>query len=107
MAQFSTVTGITDMGQTLKNMSGQLSEFRIATATNMLGNSVLVPGNTAYPDADGSVHGVVDLPSIWCYQYCVLISNGDILHVEEMGALPFRPVRLFMGRYPAGRAGVS
>ena len=42
MAQFSTVTGITDMGQTLKNMSGQLSEFRIATATNMLGNSVLV-----------------------------------------------------------------
>ncbi len=50
MAQFSTVTGITDMGQTLKNMSGQLSEFRIATATNMLGNSVLVPGNTAYPD---------------------------------------------------------
>ena len=44
MAQFSTVTGITDMGQSLKGISSQLSEFRIATATNMLGNSVLVPG---------------------------------------------------------------
>ena len=89
MAQFSTVTGITDMGQTLKNMSGQLSEFRIATATNMLGNSVLVPGNTAYPDADGSVHGVVDLPSASGATNIVFSSpNGDILHVEEMGALP-------------------
>lgn len=89
MAQFSTVTGITDMGQTLKNMSGQLSEFRIATATNMLGNSVLVPGNTAYPDADGSVHGVVDLPSASGATNIVFSSpNGEILHVEEMGALP-------------------
>ena len=45
MAQFSTVTGITDMGQTLKGMSDQLQEFRIATASNLLGHSVLVPGN--------------------------------------------------------------
>ena len=36
MAQFSTVTGITDMGESLKGISNQLSEFRIATATNML-----------------------------------------------------------------------
>ena len=35
MAQFSTVTGITDMGQTLKGMSDQLQEFRIATASNL------------------------------------------------------------------------
>ena len=89
MAQFSTVTGITEMGQTLQNMSNQLSEFRIATATNMLGNSVLVPGNTAYPDADGAVHGVVDLPSASGMTNIVFSSpTGDILHVEEMGALP-------------------
>ena len=41
MAQFSTVTGITEMSESLKNLSGQLGEFRIATATNMLGHSVL------------------------------------------------------------------
>ncbi|MEL0151323.1 MAG: flagellar hook capping FlgD N-terminal domain-containing protein [Rhodobiaceae bacterium] len=50
MAQFSTVTGITEMGQSLNDISGQIAEFRLATATNMLGSSVLVPGNTARPD---------------------------------------------------------
>ena len=37
MAQFSQVTGITEMSQTLKGIADQLSEFRIATASNMLG----------------------------------------------------------------------
>ena len=45
MAQFSTVTGIAEMGESLKSLSNQLGEFRIATATNLLGHSVLVPGN--------------------------------------------------------------
>ena len=40
MAQFSTVTGITEMGQSLNDISGQIAEFRLATATNMLGSSV-------------------------------------------------------------------
>ena len=31
MAQFSTVTGITEISESLKGMSDQLSEFRIAT----------------------------------------------------------------------------
>ena len=89
MAQFSTVTGITDMGQSLKGISNQLSEFRIATATNMLGNSVLVPGTQAYPDGDGAVHGVIDLPVASGTTNVVFTSqNGDILHVEELGAQP-------------------
>ena len=40
MAQFSTVTGITEMGAELKGIADQLGEFRIATAANLLGNSV-------------------------------------------------------------------
>ena len=35
MAQFSTVTGIAEMGESLKSLSNQLGEFRIATATNL------------------------------------------------------------------------
>ena len=49
MAQFSTVTGIAEMGESLKSLSNQLGEFRIATATNLLGHSVLVPGNKVIP----------------------------------------------------------
>ena len=40
MAQFSTVTGITEMGTELKGIAEQLGEFRIATAANLLGSSV-------------------------------------------------------------------
>ena len=41
MAQFSTVTGITEMGETLKGLANKLDEFRIATASDLLGNSFL------------------------------------------------------------------
>ena len=87
MAQFSTVTGITDIGQSLKGISNQLSEFRIATATNLLGNSVLVPGSKAYPDAEGSVHGVIDLPAASGVTNVAFTSeSGELLHVEELGS---------------------
>ena len=89
MAQFSTVTGITDMGQTLKGMSDQLQEFRIATASNLLGHSVLVPGNLARPDENGEIHGVVDLPSSASTSNIRFTNEqGEILHQVDMGAQP-------------------
>jgi len=87
MAQFSTVTGITEISESLKGMSGQLSEFRIATAANMLGHSVLVPGSTAYPDSDGSVSGAIDIPAASGSTNIVYRSEaGEILHTQELGA---------------------
>ena len=89
MAQFSTVTGITDMGETLKGMSDQLQEFRIATASNLLGHSVLVPGNLARPDENGEIHGVVDLPSSASMSNIRFTNEqGEILHQVDMGAPP-------------------
>ena len=49
MAQFSTVTGITEMGASLKGIAEQLGEFRIATAANLLGSSVMIPAITRAP----------------------------------------------------------
>jgi flagellar basal-body rod modification protein FlgD len=63
MAQFSTVTGITEMGSALNGIADQLGEFRIATAANLLGSSVMIPGNAARPDENGEIHGMLDLPS--------------------------------------------
>ena len=89
MAQFSTVTGITDMGETLKGMSDQLQEFRIAAASNLLGHSVLVPGNLARPDENGEIHGVVDLPSSASTSNIRFTNEqGEILHQVDMGAQP-------------------
>lgn len=52
MAQFSTVSGIEQMNQGLNGLVDQMRQMRIATASNLLGHSVLVPGNLARADAD-------------------------------------------------------
>lgn len=89
MAQFSTVTGISEMGETLKSMASQLGEFRVATATNLLGSQVMVPGNYARPDDSGEIHGVIDLPSA-SHNTRLNFSNaaGDVLHSIDLGAQP-------------------
>jgi flagellar basal-body rod modification protein FlgD len=62
MAQFSTVTGIQDMNASLGKLVEEFDQARIATASNLLGHSVLVPGNIGRPDDQGELHGVLDLP---------------------------------------------
>jgi flagellar basal-body rod modification protein FlgD len=89
MAQFSTVTGITEMGSTLSGIADQLGEFRIATAANLLGSSVMIPGNYARADENGDIHGMLDLPSA-AGATNLTFSNaaGDILHTMQLGAQP-------------------
>ncbi len=89
MAQFSTVTGITEMGTALNDISSQLGEFRIATAANLLGSSVMIPGNYARADESGQIHGMLDLPSASGVTN-LTFSNmaGDVLHNMQLGAQP-------------------
>ena len=87
MAQFSTVTGITEMGQTLKGLSDKLNEFRIATATNLLGHSVLVPGNKVRPNSEGEIHGVLDLPRASSATNIVFSNTaGEVVHSIDLGS---------------------
>ena len=89
MAQFSTVTGITEISETLKSMTDQMGQFRIATAANLLGSSVLVPGNTARIDSDGEIHGLLDLPSASANTNLLFLDEaGEILHSQELGSQP-------------------
>lgn len=61
MAQFSSVAGIAEMSNTMTGIAQQMDQFRVALSVNMLGNSVLVPGNVARADNRGEIHGVLDL----------------------------------------------
>ena len=89
MAQFSTVTGITEMGQSLQGISDKLNEFRIATASDLLGNSVLVPGNIARPNKNNEIHGVIDLPSASSETSVSFFDEaGEHLHSIDLGARP-------------------
>jgi len=86
MAQFSTVTGITSMDETMKSVSEQLSEMRIASTTQMMGHSVLVPGKYARPDKEGVVSGLVDLPDTAANLSIIFeSSDGEVLHQDALG----------------------
>ena len=70
----------------LKNVVAKLGETRIATAANMLGHSVLVPGKIARADDDGSVNGVIDLPSASTNVNVAFKSqNGEIIDTINLG----------------------
>ena len=87
MAQFSTVTGITEINNNLTNLGSKLEPNRVATAAQFLGHSVLVPGQGASPDDKGEIHGVVDLPG---YSNDVGLTftspSGEIVHTMNLGS---------------------
>jgi flagellar basal-body rod modification protein FlgD len=87
MAQFSTVTGITEINTNLTNLGDKLEPNRIATAASFLGTSVLVPGNSVTPDEKGQIHGVVDLPaSSTNVGLTITNSRGEIIKTIELGS---------------------
>lgn len=61
MAQFSTVSGIEQVNSTLQTLAQSFNESRLSTASSLIGQQVLVPGSTARPDANGEIHGAVEL----------------------------------------------
>ena len=86
MAQFSTVTGITQINNNLTSLGSKLEPNRVATAAQFLGHSVLVPGQVASPDDKGEIHGVVDLPSFSNDVGLTFTSpSGDIVHSMNLG----------------------
>ena len=87
MAQFSTVTGITEINSNLTNLGSKLEPNRVATAAQFLGHSVLVPGQVVSPDDKGEIHGVVDLPA-YSNDVGLTFANpsGEIVHTITLGS---------------------
>jgi len=106
LAQFSTVGGIEKVNDTLASLGSGMRDFRIATAANLLGHEVLVPGNIARPGADGTINGVVDLPED---ASSVVISYSDattgaLLHSQTLADQSKGLVGFSWSDLPAGMA---
>ena len=87
MAQFSTVTGITEMGNEMKALNDKLDSFRIATASQYLGHSVLVPGNVVRANGNDNIDGVIDVPNATTkLQVFFQKENGEILKQLDLGS---------------------
>ena len=90
MAQFSTVTGIQEINNSIGRLVEEFDQARIATASNLLGHSVLVPGNTGKPDSEGELHGVLDLPegTISTELRYLDADTGSELYFDDLGPRP-------------------
>ncbi|WP_294291451.1 flagellar hook assembly protein FlgD [uncultured Sphingomonas sp.] len=75
MAQFSSLAGISEMGSTLKSISGKLSGGA-ADAAAYVGKTVLTPGKTAYTRQSGGFAGAVELGAA-ASDVKVTIKNSD------------------------------
>lgn len=62
LAQFSTVTGIEEMGVSLKSLAESLRSDRMLAGAALVGREVLVPSNRAVLGESGEVRGAVDVP---------------------------------------------
>lgn len=90
MAQFSSVTGIREISTGITALADEMKKMRVATASNLLGHSVLVPGTTARPDDKGEIHGVIDLPAASSTTRISFSDKvtGELLHEVDLGSQP-------------------
>lgn len=87
MAQFSSLSGISEMNTTLKAIADKLGGASLGDALGYVGKTVLVEGSSAYPRTSGGLAGAVNLDSD-ATNVTVTISNakGETLRSIDMGA---------------------
>ena len=87
MATFSNVAGISEMNKTLKSVATQLGSANAAQAISYVGKTVLIEGDTAYPNTDGSLNAVLPLEEGAAdVQVQISDSAGNLLRTLNYGA---------------------
>jgi flagellar basal-body rod modification protein FlgD len=87
MATFSNVAGISEMNKTLKDVASRLDGANAAQAISYVGKTVLVEGDTAFPNTDGSLDAVLPLEDPADeVQVQISDSAGNLLRTINYGA---------------------
>ncbi len=83
LTEMSTVSGITEMNQSLKDMTTELTGNRIGDAASWIGKKALVESSTAKPLADGSYAGEIALSSDATSMNVSLVdANGNAVYSQ-------------------------
>lgn len=87
LAQFSTVTGIEEMGASLESLAASLRSEQMLSGAALVGRDVLVPTSDAVLDEAGEVRGAVDVPSgLTQLQVTVRDAAGQIVRQMTVAA---------------------
>jgi len=81
MAQFSTVSGLDKMQQSLDTLTNSLVSNQALEASSMVGRFVRVPGDTSYlPEGEGDrFFGAVELDQSTSNMKFEIVSNGEVI----------------------------
>lgn len=88
MAQFSTVTGLSEIKTSFENLSNSLVNNQALTASSLVGRFVMVPADTGYlPEGEGErFFGAVDLEqTVNNVNINVYTDNGQLVKTIAMG----------------------
>ena len=86
MAQISTVTGVQQVNQAIKDLSAQLSSMQMLQSSSLVGRNVLVDGSKL-PVTDGKAAGAIELVAAAdSVKIEILSAGGQVLDTIDMGA---------------------
>jgi len=86
MATFSTNAGISEMNTTLKSLAAQMQAQVAGQALGYVGKTVLVKGDTAYPQTGGGFAASVDLGAdASAVEVTISGSDGNVLRTLSLG----------------------
>ena len=86
MAQISTVTGVQQTNQAIKELAAQLASMQMLQSSSLVGRSVLVDGNKL-PVSDNRASGAVDLVAAAdSVKIDILSAGGKVVDTIDLGA---------------------
>lgn len=89
MAQFSSLSGITEMSSTLKTLAAKLGGNGTSDAVSWIGKAVLTDSPTASADNNGNVNGAVELDGDAAkVELEIRDASGAVARTVSMGAQP-------------------
>jgi len=89
MAQINTVTGITQLNNTLQGLASQFNSMQSLQATSLIGKHAIVNGNTLGYGADGKGHGGLMLAEdADTVKVQIMGTAGQVIDTIELGGLP-------------------
>ncbi len=86
MAQISTVTGVQQTNQAIKELAAQLASMQMLQSSSLVGRSVLVDGNKL-PVSDNQASGAVELlAAADSVKIDILSAGGKVVDTIDLGA---------------------
>lgn len=87
MAQFSQLSGISEINRTLASIKEGMQPGRLTDAASWIGRSMLVESDIATPLSDGVYAGEISLPAdAEAVTLSFLDQNGAVVHSQDLGA---------------------